>query len=232
MRYFVNYRHTDTGLTPTFTYFKKASDLSNQTAPTPIVEVTNGRYYFDHVPTYDEVWELDGGASIPTEEIRYISGSCSPNDDFVTVITTAITAGTTAVNAHTDVEAGIITTAITASTTAINAHTDSNDATLTSTIGTISSNVTSMSALMTRTLGMLHENSFLDNAVFDGNNNLNSARLRLFDTKAHANSAVAAAAISGADAVGGANGLIAYYNIIATYTGVNMLTYRVTREGP
>jgi hypothetical protein len=67
-----------------------------------------------------------------------------------------------------------------------------------------------------RAIGMLHENSVLDLTSYDANNNLTNARLRLYDNASHA-------------AAAGATGLIASYNIVATYTGVNMQTYTVTR---
>jgi hypothetical protein len=84
-RYFLRFRHSDTGLTPVFTggtFFKKASDLTPVTPP-PIAEVGNGTYYFDYSPTFDIVFEVDGGASIPTEEVRYIADTISPKDSFV-----------------------------------------------------------------------------------------------------------------------------------------------------
>ena len=81
-RYFLRFRHSDTGLTPGFTFFDKASDFSAQAAPT-VFEALNGTYYFDYIPTFDIVFEVDGGASIPTEEIRYISDTISPKDSFV-----------------------------------------------------------------------------------------------------------------------------------------------------
>lgn len=81
-RYFLRFRHSDTGLTPTFTMFKKASDLSNVGAPS-VVEVAFGLYYFDFVPTFDILFEVDGGASIPTEEVRYVSDTIGPKDAYV-----------------------------------------------------------------------------------------------------------------------------------------------------
>jgi hypothetical protein len=81
-RYFLRFRHSDTGLTPTFSFFKKASDLTNVTPP-PILEVQNGTYYFDYTPTFDIIFEVDGGASIPTEEVRYISDTISPKDTYI-----------------------------------------------------------------------------------------------------------------------------------------------------
>lgn len=81
-RYFLRFRHSDTGLTPTFTFFKKASDLTVVTPPA-IGEAGFGTYYFDYTPTFDIVFEADGGASIPTEEVRYISDTISPKDTYV-----------------------------------------------------------------------------------------------------------------------------------------------------
>jgi hypothetical protein len=81
-RYFLRFRHSDTGLTPTFTFFKKASDLSNVTPPS-ILELGSGTYYFDYTPTFDIVFEVDGGASIPTEEVRYIADTITPKDAYV-----------------------------------------------------------------------------------------------------------------------------------------------------
>lgn len=84
-RYFLRFRHSDTGLAPIFTggtFFKKASDLSLVTPP-GIGEVGNGTYYFDYSPTFDIVFEVDGGASIPTEEVRYIADTLSPKDVFL-----------------------------------------------------------------------------------------------------------------------------------------------------
>jgi hypothetical protein len=81
-RYFLRFRHSDTGLTPTFTFFKKASDLTPQTPP-GIVELQSGSYYFDYAPTFDVIFEVDGGASIPTEEVRYISDTIGPRDAYV-----------------------------------------------------------------------------------------------------------------------------------------------------
>jgi hypothetical protein len=90
-RYFLRFRHTDTGLTPVFTYFNNASSFAPITSPT-INEVNgvglgNGSYYFDYLYSTktdpDVVFEVDGGASIPTEEIRYISDTISPKDAYV-----------------------------------------------------------------------------------------------------------------------------------------------------
>lgn len=81
-RYFLRFRHSDTGLTPTFTFFKKASDLTAQAAPS-ISELGSGTYYFDYAPLFDVIWEVDGGASIPTEEVRYISDTIGPRDGYV-----------------------------------------------------------------------------------------------------------------------------------------------------
>jgi len=85
-RYFVRFRHSDTALTPTFAYFKRADTLVGVTSPT-ILEVGGGTYYFDYVFTVstapDIVFEIDGGSSIPTEEVRYVSDTISIKDHFI-----------------------------------------------------------------------------------------------------------------------------------------------------
>ena len=339
-RYFLRFRHSDTGLSPSFTYFKKAIDLSAQVSP-PISEVGNGTYCFDYSPSFDIVFEVDGGASIPTEEVRYIADTISPKDQYVDepisqvktdVWTDAnpystnqkgfnvnlappIKAETDKIGDSTDAssattvfgqmkarEAGIrgasnrdvtevydsvaavntsvsgVSTAVSgvqSTTTAIKAKTDnlpSDPASQSTTNTAISSVGTSVTAVSTklgtapagsdvftelgqietkvdgiktktdnlptntatvlttigddlkRALGMLHENSVLDLASYDTNNNLTSGRLRLYDTKANSIAAQSASPSTYN------TGKIAEYTITATYTGENLRTYTVVRE--
>lgn len=77
--------------------------------------------------------------------------------------------------------------------------------------------------VLPRMLGMLHENSVLDQTSFDGNNNLTNGRLRLYNSKTNADAATAASPGPYS------TGLIAQYAIIATYTGTNLQTYEVAR---
>lgn len=85
-RYFIKFRHSDTGLTPTFGYYKRVDTMVDVTPPV-IYEVANGTYYFEHtfaLSTSPEiVFEVDGGASIPTEEVRYVSDTISPKDYYI-----------------------------------------------------------------------------------------------------------------------------------------------------
>lgn len=87
-RYFLNFRNSDTGLTPSFVYFKNASSFAVITPPSIIESPAGGgTYYFDWTWTTksdaDITFEVDGGASIPTEEVRYIKGSLSPRDRYL-----------------------------------------------------------------------------------------------------------------------------------------------------
>lgn len=396
-RYFLKFRHSDTGLTPTFTTFKKVSDLSVVTPPTPVVEVGFGEYYFDYVPTFDITFEVDGGASIPTEEVRYIADTISPRDiyldepisqvkddvwndtvdravstkgDFVEHVginTDAVNAATvfgqiykardvvlggtgfggtgvdvkTAKEAVMGVDARSLTdvagTGFVSGTDSLKILSDVLDdmkgagfSTVTDSLKVISDNVDTINtatgaanvanavwddvvnrapgtkgdfvesisaglsqaqvatavwdaatashlvpgtfgvraasqamttdvtaardlikggfpgvdltqiggagftsatmslaasnAIMLRVAGMLHENSVLDGAQFDGNNNLTSARLRLYDSKANADAAVA---IPWPGVYN--TGKIAEYIIVATYTGSNLQTYEVSK---
>jgi hypothetical protein len=89
-RYFLNFRNSDTGLAPIFTFFQRADTFGATSPASPvggIVEKSNGEYYFDWTWTTkndpDIVFMVDGGASIPTEEVRYIKGAISPRDAFL-----------------------------------------------------------------------------------------------------------------------------------------------------
>lgn len=89
-RYFLRFRHSDEGLSPSFEtegcYFKRADTLVALTPPA-IYEVGGGTYYFDWTfataTDPDVVFAADGGAAIPTEEVRYISDTISPRDSFL-----------------------------------------------------------------------------------------------------------------------------------------------------
>lgn len=82
-------------------------------------------------------------------------------------------------------------------------------------------------AMVQRALGMLHENSVLDNTTYIGVN-LASGRLRLYDTAANATAARAAS--QQVPPVAYDTGKIAEYAINASYTGANLKDYVVTLE--
>lgn len=82
-RYFLRFRHSDTGFTPTFVYFKNASTLAAVGSPPAINELGTGTYYFDYSPSFDIVYEVDGDASIVDVTIRYIADTISPRDTYL-----------------------------------------------------------------------------------------------------------------------------------------------------
>lgn len=83
-RYKLRFRHTDTGLDPRFTRFRRLDTLADITPQPEIMELGGGDYAFDYTwltktdPDVD--FEVDGGPSIPTEEVRYISDLLSVRD--------------------------------------------------------------------------------------------------------------------------------------------------------
>lgn len=97
---------------------------------------------------------------------------------------------------------------------------------MSSSVDNMITTVSGLSDGLLRALGMLHENSVLDRCVYTENNDLRSARLRVYDTKDHANGA---AAVLPDDFD---TGKLAEYVIQASYTGANMSTYLMTREFP
>lgn len=68
-----------------------------------------------------------------------------------------------------------------------------------------------------RLMGLHHDNSVLDQQIYDGNGNMIQARLRCYDTREHA---LAATSV----------GVRFVYTIAATYANGNMTKYMVTRE--
>lgn len=66
-----------------------------------------------------------------------------------------------------------------------------------------------------RVLGLLHKNSMLDNQIYDGQGQLTSARLRVFDTASNV-----PASPEGSETAG----LLHEYNIDAEYAGLNVVT--------
>lgn len=84
-------------------------------------------------------------------------------------------------------------------------------------VSTIPASLSALTTLVGRSLGLMHENSVLDQTAFDGQNNLTTARLRTYNSKANAEAA-------------GATGLQSTYVISATYSGKNVQTYTVVKE--
>lgn len=78
----------------------------------------------------------------------------------------------------------------------------------------------SMGDAFVKLMGLVHQNSFLDNTEHDANNQLTSARLRCFDTKANADAAT--------DGGSETTGLLNTYTISAEYDGETLKSYRMT----
>jgi hypothetical protein len=73
-------------------------------------------------------------------------------------------------------------------------------------VGALASGISTISANVIKALGLLYDNSVLDNQSYDGSGNLTGARLRTYDTNAHAIAA-------------GGTGLLMTYTVTATYDG-------------
>lgn len=88
------------------------------------------------------------------------------------------------------------------------------------------SDVDDLAAAIIRLLGLNHENAFIDNTDFDITGQLISCRIRIYDSKAHAE-----AAQDGDVPPAGTTGLIATYTMEADYEGSCMLkSYRYVLE--
>jgi len=71
-----------------------------------------------------------------------------------------------------------------------------------------------VAVLVQRVLGMVQENFFIDQAVYDDNNNLLSSRIRIYNDDV---------------SVGTDNNIMAEYYMEATYDGLKMQTYKVKK---
>lgn len=87
------------------------------------------------------------------------------------------------------------------------------DATTTATL----SNTSTLIASSERILGLLHENTVVDQQVYDGNGYLISSRIRAYDTKTNADAA-------------GSFGLMYTWTMTASYTGANLTNFKIVRE--
>jgi hypothetical protein len=80
-RYKVSFRHSDTGLSPIFTRFRTLDTLQAILPQPSFVELGSGDYYFEFTwltkNDPDIEYEVDGGDSIPTEVVRYVSSVIS-----------------------------------------------------------------------------------------------------------------------------------------------------------
>lgn len=90
-------------------------------------------------------------------------------------------------------------------------------------LGVETLDVNSVRTNILRLLGLLHENSVIDLNVYDGDENLLSARVRCYDSSVNA---AAASAVSPAPYV---TGLRFEYTVTATYTGGLLNKYVINR---
>lgn len=72
----------------------------------------------------------------------------------------------------------------------------------------------SLSVSLSRLLGLTQENQYIDNMTYNSDGNMTSSRLRIY---------------SDSSSVSTTNNVIATYNITATYSGLNLLSYKVTK---
>lgn len=90
-RYIIDFRPTDTGLTPAFktatgadAFWSTLTTPPNLHVPPTIVELGGGKYYFDWIwaspDDPDYTFLIDGGPSIVTDVERYLPGNISVRD--------------------------------------------------------------------------------------------------------------------------------------------------------
>lgn len=83
--------------------------------------------------------------------------------------------------------------------------------------------VTALKTNVLRLLGLVHENSVIDQHTYDSSQNLTSARIRCFDSSANA---AGAAAISPSSY---STGLLFSYSVSASFSGTTLTKYSINR---
>lgn len=79
----------------------------------------------------------------------------------------------------------------------------------------IATTQTAHEAIINRIVGLVQENSYIDNTSYDANGNLTSARIRTY---------------TGSDDVGTGSNVLATYQMTSTYSGSLMSSYKLTLE--
>ena len=77
--------------------------------------------------------------------------------------------------------------------------------------------VSSVKISIARILGLHHDNAVVDQQTYDASNNMTSARVRTYDSRAHA-------------IAGGVTGLLFQYSITAEYAGGLLANYKMVRD--
>lgn len=180
-RYFVKFHHSNTGLSPTFVFYKRADTLADLSQPS-ISAVGSGIYYFpvtfSATTDPDVVFQVDGGSGITDEAVRYVSDVISPRNYCLDeAVTTAVSdvKGTSSVSL-TDVSLTLGTPR-----TSLEPGVPPN---LSDDIQIVNLNVgnlpTDVDAQLTRLLGLCKENTVLDETTFDSLNNMTAYRLQIY----------------------------------------------------
>lgn len=143
------------GLSPVIT-IKSVPDGTTIVNAAAMTDIGDGIYYYDFT-LYDENKDYaiisDGGASLANSERYQFAG----NENFLEDIKT-------------------LTDPLTSDSTATIIQIQA----LQSDVTNIQSDITLMQADLKRTLGLMHENIFIDNPTYDSDGNMDAARVRIY----------------------------------------------------
>jgi len=242
-------------------------------SPPVVTELSNGRYYFDWTWSTsadpDIVFQVDGGPSIPTEEVRYISGGLSSRDNFLDEPISQVKddVWTDTVDRATGTKGdfvehiGIQSDAVDASTVFGKLYkardsvmggtglggTGVDIKTVSDSVGTAQTDLTDIkgvgfatgtdslaaaSVRLARVLGMIHENSVLDQTTYNSDNKILTGRMRIYGPStgpSRTGKQNADAALAASPGVYD-TGKLAEYAILASYVGSNIATYKLSWE--
>jgi len=218
-----------TGLSPTISIWKVSDNtaLVNEAAMT---EVGGGYYkyvYSAYDPTIRIVFRCN--SAVATGDFRYTWGSNSDDLQMVGKLPTNYIMGSSvASNKDDEIDnISLYTDTVEGTLSAISLSQATNYATLRSDIAAVpalaraemdanSTKFASMTSTLARIAGLVHENTYVT-FTYDGNSDNTTSTIQLYDTKANA------------DTHNGTTGLVATYNMAATYAAHVPATVKVTK---
>lgn len=195
------------GLNPLITIYQ-IPDSTAIVLTAPMSELAGGWYYYNFVG-YDEsqtyAITVDGGIVLPVAERFHFVGNESFFEDIKTL--------TDPIQSSVDnIDINIDTTSIVSGLEALSTDMTTmlgDIANVQSDLSTVSSNLSIVQADMKRAVGLMHENFFIDNPIYDGNNNMIGGRVRIYSNPA---------------SVGTSNDVIGEYDIAVTPDGPGRFT--------
>lgn len=204
-------------LTPKITIYK-IPDTTEFISLEDMNSIGGGWYFYnfiDYVPSEEYLFTIDGGVELHSTERYQFGGNESFYDD-IKSLTDPIQLSVDSIDSTglqgSLSDLSVDMTSLMGATQNIENKVDSVATDTSSVIASVSvlqNSMTIVQADLKRVLGLMHENIFIDNPIYDGNNNMIGARIRIYSNPA---------------STGSSNNIIGTYEITVTPDGPGRFT--------